>query len=440
MNKNIKLLIPLIVVLAVIVYILFSPQDERQSSYESPLPKLTIDSGAVVKIEIKQPGKSIILENVGGVWNLTYPILFQADPISIAQLLHGFSKFRVSSLISANPEKQHVFQVDSSGTAITFTDRGGNATALIVGKMGPSFSEVYFRLPDSKNVYLGDGVDSWTINKAIKDWRNKTIVQTGADAIRKIEYTVGSKNIIVQKDSNGWTSNGKLLEESEVRPLLTGIQNLKADDFIDSALTLTQRPIIMDINAAENVSLSIYPILPDSNRYIIKTSKNPQAYLASKWSVGELIKPLEKSGLMPKAVRQVTEEAAPVIKPAEEIKVPPVKVAEEDKKPVEKPVTKPVSKILSRRKQEAKDTSAAVEKPVAQPEKPAVKNAEPAKQVQQQIPDDEGDLIVHTVARGETMTAIAKKYNVTAEQIIRWNLLKSISIKPGQELYIYVKK
>ena len=156
MNRNVKLLIPFIAIVAVIVYIILSPEDERQASYESPLPELSIDSGSVVKIEIRQPGKSVILENVGGVWSLTYPILFQADPMAVAQLLHGFSKFKVGSLISTNPEKQPMFQVDSSGTGITFTDRSGSATALIIGKMGPSFSEVYFRLPDSKNVYLGD--------------------------------------------------------------------------------------------------------------------------------------------------------------------------------------------------------------------------------------------------------------------------------------------
>jgi LysM repeat protein len=442
MNRNIKLLIPFIVIVAIIVYIILSPEDERQSSYDSPLPELAIDSGSVVKIEIRQPGKSVILENVGGVWSITYPILFQADPVAIAQLLHGFSKFRISSLISTNPDRQHMFQVDSSGTGITFTDRNGAATALIIGKMGPSFSEVYFKFPDSKNVYLGDGIDNWTINKTLRDWRNKTIVQTGSIAIRKVEYTVGSKTLTIMKDSSKWTTNGQLIEESEVKPLLTGIQNLKADDFIDSNLTFSQKPIIMNINAAEDVTLSIYPNLPDSGKYFIKTSKSPQIYTASKWSMGELLKPLEKSGLIQRSTRQVAEERTekPVIKPTEEVKPPPVKVAEEEKKPAVKPVQRPVSKILARRQQEKKDTSSAAQQPPVITEKAPEQKSQQVPVIKQPIPDEEGDLIVHTVTRGETMTSVAKKYSVTPEQIIRWNLLKSISVKPGQELYIYIKK
>ncbi len=54
--------------------------------------------------------------------------------------------------------------------------------------------------------------------------------------------------------------------------------------------------------------------------------------------------------------------------------------------------------------------------------------------------DDEGELKVHVVKKGETMTSIATSYGVTVEQILKWNLLKSISIKPGQELYIFVRK
>ena len=244
------------------------------------------------------------------------------------------------------------------------------------------------------------------------------------------------------KDTSGWIIGGKIVEDSEVKPLLNSIANLHADDFIDSSLEFSQKPIIININAAEDVTLSLYPNLPDSSRYFIKTSKSPQIYMVSKWSVGELLKPLEKSGMIQRPVRQVTEERTekPVIETAKEVKAPPVKVVEEEKKPVDRPVSKPVSKILSRRQQKEKDTSSAVQQPAVTTEKPQEQKPKQAPTIQQPIPDEEGDLIVHTIRRGETMTSVAKKYNVTPEQIIRWNILKSISVKPGQELYIYLKK
>jgi membrane-bound lytic murein transglycosylase D len=44
--------------------------------------------------------------------------------------------------------------------------------------------------------------------------------------------------------------------------------------------------------------------------------------------------------------------------------------------------------------------------------------------------------VTHTVKKGETLSAIAKKYRVSAADIKKWNNLKSNALKPGQKLYI----
>ena len=72
----------------------------------------------------------------------------------------------------------------TGGTHIIVTERSGKTTNLIIGKMGPSFSEVYVRQPASQDVYLGEGIDSWSVNKDLKEWRDKTIFTQPAEAIR----------------------------------------------------------------------------------------------------------------------------------------------------------------------------------------------------------------------------------------------------------------
>ncbi|MGA9116721.1 MAG: LysM domain-containing protein, partial [Bacteroidota bacterium] len=54
--------------------------------------------------------------------------------------------------------------------------------------------------------------------------------------------------------------------------------------------------------------------------------------------------------------------------------------------------------------------------------------------------EDEGELTVHTVRRGETIQSVATRYSVTPEQIRKWNSLKSEFLSPGTELYVFVKK
>ncbi|MCB0406069.1 MAG: LysM peptidoglycan-binding domain-containing protein [Bdellovibrionales bacterium] len=49
---------------------------------------------------------------------------------------------------------------------------------------------------------------------------------------------------------------------------------------------------------------------------------------------------------------------------------------------------------------------------------------------------EEDDFITHTVRKGESLWSIAVKYNVTVQQIFRWNHLKRSQIQPGKTLRI----
>src|SRR5258708_27374745 len=174
MNKSTVILISLLLVLGAITYFLLPSQKEHETSYEPSDINVKVDSASVVKIVVEQKAKSVTIENVSGKWMITSPLRYPADATSIKQLLSGLSKFKVGSLISSNPEKQNIFQVDTTGTRISVTDRSGKPVALVVGKMGPSFSEVYFRLPSSADVYLGEGLDTWTLSKEVKERRDKS--------------------------------------------------------------------------------------------------------------------------------------------------------------------------------------------------------------------------------------------------------------------------
>ncbi|MBA4313187.1 MAG: hypothetical protein C0417_11220 [Chlorobiaceae bacterium] len=460
MNRTTQILIAVLVILVVIVILILPSSNEREISYDLPITAIIIDSGAVVKIEIVQPKTSVMLENIGGKWEVTSPIHATADPVAIAQLLNGFSQFKIGSLISSNPEKQKLFQVDSSGTRLTFTDRTGKATGLIIGKMGPSFSELYFRLPESKDVYLGEGVDTWNVNKSVKDWRDKSIYRTMTESIKDITITTSTKEFLFSRESDGWHFGDMVIDNNELNPLLNTLSNLRADDFVDTVTEVKSKPIVVSVKGADNISLSLYPILPDSGKYFVRSAKSPQLFVVNKWTVQQILQPTGKTvgSVKPSPETEMVENIAPAKK--EEVK--PVEVSRpviEKPKPIQAPAKQNIEKSKETAKPiEKQITPVAKEKemskPVVEPKKETLKKqesmpkqeAESKKEIDQsktQSPpeaDEEGELIVHTVAKGESMTTVAKKYNVTPEKIIKWNLLKSIAVKPGQELYIYVKK
>lgn len=52
---------------------------------------------------------------------------------------------------------------------------------------------------------------------------------------------------------------------------------------------------------------------------------------------------------------------------------------------------------------------------------------------------DTDSFVLHTVQTKETMYAIAKKYGATVEDVMKWNGLQTIDVKPGQQLKINKK-
>ena len=294
MNRSTKFLVGLFVVLGAFAYLMLPSNKERETSYKTAELSIKIDSASVVKIDIQQPAKSVTLENVGGTWMVTAPLRATADPNAVKQLISGMVKFKVGSLISSNPEKQNLYQVDATGTKLTVSERAGKSMSLILGKTGPTYSETYFRLPESKDVYLGEGVESWVLNKEVKDWREKTILVTSRDSIQSLSYMLGNKEYAFQHDSTGWQSGGKTVDVNTMNPVLNTVTNLRADDFADTAVTMNTRPVTLKIHGSEDITLQMSPIPPDSARYYISSSSTPQLFIISKYTAQQLMKPIEQ--------------------------------------------------------------------------------------------------------------------------------------------------
>lgn len=474
MNRSTLILVLLLLVLGGVVLFVLPSDEERQSSDSTASPVIDIDSASVVKIELVRAGKTITLENIGGRWMVVSPGKYLADAATIRQLVGRLSNFRTGTLISSNPEKQALFQVDSSGTRLTVTDRSGKAQSLVIGKMGPSFMEVYFRLPDSKDVYLGEGVDTWTLNKDVKDWRDKAILVTSSDGISEVTYTIGNRLYAMRRDSSGWISGDRNVDLSS---FLSSVANLRADDFAESWTTLATRPTVIALNGSEKVSLTLSPALPDSSRFYVQSSKSSQIYVISKWTAQQLLRPLDQAGTPTRSPQLASQSSSiePVADEVPVVEIPkteqPVAKAIVKEPPPSPPVTKKESPSANKSAEQVVSGSddfnlpkrfkvpkklpkrepppvvdegnAVVEPPVVNTPAPVVEKPPPvggAAEPETIGGEEEGELSVHTVKKGETMTTIAQIYRVKVDQILKWNLLKSISVKPGQELYIYKKK
>jgi hypothetical protein len=255
---------------------------------------MSLDSASIVKIEIVKPEKSVTLENQGGKWYVTSPLKYPANMVNIFPILGGMQKFKVGSLVSSNADRQKTYQVDSAGTKLSVTDRSGKTITMIVGKMGPSYEEIYFRKENSNDVYLGSGLSPWSLNQEVREWRDKRIFFTQKDSIKRLEFITGAKQFVVEKDTAGWKLGSDSVETNTMNSSLSALADMNTEDFADTLSKPETEPIHLKVSGLEEVAINFFPQLPDTQKYYVQTSKSSQYFILGKWAVQNVLKPIEK--------------------------------------------------------------------------------------------------------------------------------------------------
>ncbi|MGA9406450.1 MAG: hypothetical protein WBW71_04880, partial [Bacteroidota bacterium] len=118
MKKNIYVLLGIFAVLIVVALWLMNRPGEQDISTGNARLLVTFDSAAVDKIEIKSPINSVTLEKNGAEWFLSERVAYRANQSSVTSMVHQSKNLAVKEIVSSNPEKRSIFQVDSTGTLV----------------------------------------------------------------------------------------------------------------------------------------------------------------------------------------------------------------------------------------------------------------------------------------------------------------------------------
>ena len=291
-GRSTYLLVATFAALILVAYFLLRSPEEREASYSLEDSRFSMDSSQVSSVKIVRPATSLSLKEIGGTWYVVRDdgiTRYPADENSVKRLFSSLHNLKVRSLISSNPQKQDLFQVDSTGTQLLLTDRNGKTSALVVGKMGPSFSETYIRPAASNNVYLAEGISSWDVNKEFRDWREKTILKVVEDSLRGLNYRYAKDQFSLTRDSL-WRIKKDTVSSTAVSGVLNTLANLRADDFVDSSVRIPAPQLRLDLGLSQQVSLNFSPMPPDSSRYWVTSSATPQTFIMNKWSVQNILK------------------------------------------------------------------------------------------------------------------------------------------------------
>ncbi len=252
MKQTTWILVGALVVLAVITFFVLRQPGETSASESSGVMLVSYDSASVDKIEVTAPGTSVTLEKQGNGWMVTAPLRYRADQNVVTAAVGKGKNIEVKNVVSSNPEKQHLFQVDSAGTLVQMYAGGALVAAFRVGKPGPSYMETYVRKEGSNDVFLAEGMFTYVFSHPAKDWRDKSIYKSEPELIRSVTYKYGDTTFTLAITDSLWRLNGDSVSQATVRSVLSSLANLQADDFVDSALSVAPKQVaLVDVDGTQ---------------------------------------------------------------------------------------------------------------------------------------------------------------------------------------------
>lgn len=395
MKTSTYIILGILVIMMVIIYVIKYPIDYKDSTFEIPDVQSLLSHSRISSIDIEHDRMLVRLEKTKIGWKLTEPVSSKVDTVAMNEVLNGLKNFKFTALVSTNPSKQQIYNVTDDGVLVTLTHDDGKKVSFVLGKFDSISNQTFVRFPLSDTVFTAQGIRPAMFLREIRDWRERTIFELSPEEIKSISLKKAGEEVVARWDGTRWIAEGKVVPSSVITPVIQTLASVKVDDFVDSVLIITEPPHLqVAVHEKEIIKMDLFRSRDE--KYLLKASTYPNIFVVSK-SFGQQFSHLADALFVKREIEK------PIVQP------PPV----------------------------TKDT-----KPTPPTTVTPAKKAEPVKTQPSYTPkvEEEGELIIYTVQKGETLESIAKKFRITVDDIRKWNQLRTTTVKPGTDLYLFVIK
>ena len=303
-TKQLLVLIGVLVVLALLVLIFENPfgkSEEQKKVEEAGLLFPYFNKADVAKIEIIGAFglTTTILAKQNDQWLVESMDNYPADQTAVQELLDKVAEMKTIERASSNPEKQAVFQVDSSGVEAKLADASGNLLAhLFAGKTTPGIFDSYVRAADSNDVYIVKGHLKSTFDKGYRSWRDRTIFSFLKEDVTQLTIRSGEEEIELQIDAAGaWQMLKPLVsaaDGAEVEAITELMSSLETDDFVEpkelSEYELDAPKMSITATLKDGSVRTLLIGKEESGSYSVKREDKVQIFELNKGNVDKLIR------------------------------------------------------------------------------------------------------------------------------------------------------
>jgi hypothetical protein len=197
--------------------------------------------GSVTRVTIDGKERETVIEKAGDVWVVVSEDSFPAEAGTVDAMLDRITGFSRKDIISSNPEKQMLYQVDETGIAVEVgTTDGTVAASFVIGKAGPDYQSTYVRDTASDDVILAPGYLPQAFERGNRSWQDKTVFAFEPERFLEIAIKRPGETILLSKDPAGeWFISGPestAADRNTASRVARTLARLRCDEFAGRAV------------------------------------------------------------------------------------------------------------------------------------------------------------------------------------------------------------
>lgn len=302
MRKSLVVLVGAAVVL-VAIYLAMSYSEQKSMAPREASNFVGLDSGVVNKIVIKRLGGAVELDRAGDGWNVIDNGKPQkAEKMGTDQIANVAHNLTVGDIISSNPDKQMLFQVDTiMGRTIEFYRDDQMLGSLVIGKPGSDFRSTYVRKPESNDVYLTSAPLSRLVDRNARAFRDKVISPIDTATITSVDIASKDFTYSIVKMDSLWTVNSNkegtfIADHNKATQLVNLLGNLRVADFVSDEerdtvnFAAASEMVTVHLSGGNQLSLVLMPKSDERKDYYIRLSNSEGLFVVFEGTRNSLIK------------------------------------------------------------------------------------------------------------------------------------------------------
>ncbi len=263
-----------IVAVALIAFILFH-QRYLQKTDVGPIKVLpNLKATAATSVQVRPAAQlEIRAERTNGLWQLTEPVVYPAQAVSIEELLAALERLTAAPYVTARelrdrPKSDEEFGFATPQASIIIEQPGYTARLRVGSKTSPG-DQVFLQVVGVEGVYVVDADFLKYLPRSVDDWRDTALLNLKGLAFDRLAVTNGAKVFELRR-----TGTNKLWRM--VYPLQARANSAKTEEALGILQTVRVRQFVPGDTSAD---LETYGLQPPDLEVILGQDTNTVARL-----------------------------------------------------------------------------------------------------------------------------------------------------------------